>query len=317
MKKAGILMIIFDANRIGKKIAAARKEKNMTQNDLADQLGVSYQAVSNWERSRSLPDIDKYADLARILDLDLDDLLNSQNAQHTIQIIQDDDAPLDADTLAEAAPVMKPAQVDERVDDADLSAVHLKDIAPFLSNAMVFKQLMKHRDDPDFLKLAREMAPFLADEDLAKIVDKYVVPGLPATMDTLKKFLPFLPDEKNDALLRQIWTNPQVDDRAKQKFYPFVSSSVLKELLAQTPDDTAAVVKAAPFLDDVDIQAYFQAWQQDTAKAAMLKKLAPFAASSTIADYVRYLLHTGADKAVWHPFLQFLDDDDLLSLGKD
>ena len=116
-------MIIFDANRIGKKIAAARKAKNMTQNDLADQLSVSYQAVSNWERGQSVPDIDKYADLSQILDLSLDDLLNTADAAHKVTIVQDDTAKVDADTLKDFAPVMKPAQVDEKADDVDLSPI--------------------------------------------------------------------------------------------------------------------------------------------------------------------------------------------------
>ena len=42
---------------IGKKISALRKERDMTQVDLADKLGVTYQAVSSWERGNSMPDI--------------------------------------------------------------------------------------------------------------------------------------------------------------------------------------------------------------------------------------------------------------------
>ena len=44
---------MFDMSKIGKKIKTARTEKNMTQMNLADALGISYQAVSNWERGVS------------------------------------------------------------------------------------------------------------------------------------------------------------------------------------------------------------------------------------------------------------------------
>ena len=44
---------MFDTRITGKKIAALRKAKNMTQMELADEMGVSYQAVSNWERGVS------------------------------------------------------------------------------------------------------------------------------------------------------------------------------------------------------------------------------------------------------------------------
>ena len=43
----------FDMHRIGQTIARLRREHNMTQMQLADEMGVSYQAVSNWERGVS------------------------------------------------------------------------------------------------------------------------------------------------------------------------------------------------------------------------------------------------------------------------
>ncbi len=45
--------ISFDMRRIGATIAQMRREKNMTQMQLADEMGVSFQAVSNWERGVS------------------------------------------------------------------------------------------------------------------------------------------------------------------------------------------------------------------------------------------------------------------------
>lgn len=204
-------MIIFDANRIGKKIAAARKTKNMTQNDLADQLSVSYQAVSNWERGQSVPDIDKYADLSQILDLSLDDLLNTADAAHKVTIVQDDTAKVDADTLKDFAPVMKPAQVDEKADDVDLSPDYLKDIAPFLSDEALFKQLMKHRDAPSFLQQVVAVAPFLADDDLNKIVEKYILPDFPGNSQLLAKLLPFMDERVANEVLAAHWADPDFD----------------------------------------------------------------------------------------------------------
>lgn len=42
---------------IGSTISELRKKANMTQSEVAEQLGVSFQAVSKWERDESLPDI--------------------------------------------------------------------------------------------------------------------------------------------------------------------------------------------------------------------------------------------------------------------
>ena len=48
---------MFNMKQVGKKIVAMRKAKNMTQLELADKMNVSFQAVSNWERGNSMPDI--------------------------------------------------------------------------------------------------------------------------------------------------------------------------------------------------------------------------------------------------------------------
>ena len=45
---------MVDSIRIGQYIASLRKAKGLTQNDLGERLGVSYQAVSKWERGVSL-----------------------------------------------------------------------------------------------------------------------------------------------------------------------------------------------------------------------------------------------------------------------
>ncbi|PWL44598.1 MAG: hypothetical protein DBY45_05475 [Clostridiales bacterium] len=43
----------FSIEQIGRRISGRRKEKNMTQMELADRMGISFQAVSNWERGVS------------------------------------------------------------------------------------------------------------------------------------------------------------------------------------------------------------------------------------------------------------------------
>lgn len=56
---------------IGNKILEARKEKNLSQAQLAQQLSVSSQAVGKWERGESMPDIITFNQLAEILGVDL------------------------------------------------------------------------------------------------------------------------------------------------------------------------------------------------------------------------------------------------------
>ena len=48
---------MLNQRQIGAYISKLRKEKDMTQGQLADELNISHQAVSKWERGDSLPDI--------------------------------------------------------------------------------------------------------------------------------------------------------------------------------------------------------------------------------------------------------------------
>ena len=66
----------MDAKLIGKQIAYLRKEKGLTQNDLGDRLGVSFQAVSKWERGETMPDISILLDLAHVLGTSADFILS-------------------------------------------------------------------------------------------------------------------------------------------------------------------------------------------------------------------------------------------------
>lgn len=64
---------------IGSRISKFRKEKHMTQEELANLLGVSSQAVSKWETDTSCPDISLLAQLARVLGVTTDELLTGKN----------------------------------------------------------------------------------------------------------------------------------------------------------------------------------------------------------------------------------------------
>lgn len=66
---------------IGEKIAQARREKRLTQEELADRLGVSRQAVSKWESGAALPETDKLARLSGLLGVSCDYLLCDDAAE--------------------------------------------------------------------------------------------------------------------------------------------------------------------------------------------------------------------------------------------
>ena len=67
---------MVNPSKVGAQIAELRKRKNLTQNDLGERLGISFQAVSKWERGETLPDTGILVDLANILETTVDYILS-------------------------------------------------------------------------------------------------------------------------------------------------------------------------------------------------------------------------------------------------
>lgn len=68
----------MDFMSIGERIAALRKERNLSQGQLADALEVSRQAVSKWENDQSSPDTIKLIRLAEVLDTEMEYLASGR-----------------------------------------------------------------------------------------------------------------------------------------------------------------------------------------------------------------------------------------------
>ena len=69
----------MDKKEIGRKISALRKEKEMTQKELAEKLHVSDKTVSKWETGMHFPDITIMEDLAMVLGVGVVELLGLEN----------------------------------------------------------------------------------------------------------------------------------------------------------------------------------------------------------------------------------------------
>lgn len=82
---------------LGNNIFAKRKENGMTQEDLADRLGVSRQAVSDWERNVKKPETQNLIDLAKLLGASIDwlcaDELAGSEALHQEQSVEGEKQP--------------------------------------------------------------------------------------------------------------------------------------------------------------------------------------------------------------------------------
>ena len=76
----------MNQEKIGKFITTCRKEKNLTQEELAEKLNVSNKSVSRWENGKNMPDYSVLNDLCNILDININELLSGEkNNKETIE----------------------------------------------------------------------------------------------------------------------------------------------------------------------------------------------------------------------------------------
>ncbi|TDB38038.1 MAG: XRE family transcriptional regulator [Actinobacteria bacterium] len=82
---------------IGQRLAARRRARGLSQEELAASLGVSRQAVSNWERAETAPDTDNLIALAKLYGITLDELLNREaNGLEVAAVAPEVEAPNDS-----------------------------------------------------------------------------------------------------------------------------------------------------------------------------------------------------------------------------
>lgn len=68
----------MDCNKIGKLISKLRKDKKITQKQLAEKLNISDRTISKWERGGGIPDVSLLSDIANIFDIAIETLLNGE-----------------------------------------------------------------------------------------------------------------------------------------------------------------------------------------------------------------------------------------------
>lgn len=68
----------MDQERIGQFIKKIRQDNNLTQKELADRLGVTFQAVSKWENGKNVPDISILKEMSKMFNVDIDEILDGE-----------------------------------------------------------------------------------------------------------------------------------------------------------------------------------------------------------------------------------------------
>ena len=78
-------------DKVGHFIAKLRKKKGLTQDELGNMLGISGKSVSKWERGLNMPDISLIYKLSEVFDVDLNQLLNGEDAIKSVVDLQNEE----------------------------------------------------------------------------------------------------------------------------------------------------------------------------------------------------------------------------------
>ena len=216
---------MFDTIKIGKRIAELRKKKNITQMELADAMGISFQAVSNWERGNSMPDISKLPELSELFGVSIDEILCGKSKAveaategNLVEMIGKDE--ISRDELAEVTPLIKP-------EDAKNNALEIARMA--ISKGEIVEDFLPYIDENGAFELAKIaierddgvtcFLPYMDEDDVFELAKIAIKKG-----DGVTCFLPYM-DEDDVFELAKIMYN---------------RGEAIKELLPYMDDDDAS-----------------------------------------------------------------------------
>ncbi|MHB1151129.1 MAG: helix-turn-helix domain-containing protein [Eubacteriales bacterium] len=214
---------MFDMDKIGKKISEARKKQNMTQMELADRLNISFQAVSNWERGISMPDISKLSELSEILQITVDELVGKESPLMESILKEKTNEYLEkhsvtTEELIDIAPILKPSQLDDVVSNAALDDMSgICEIAPFLSTEVIDILAMKTSESGDYSQI-RNLAPFISEQTINEVAKK-----MGSSNESIDGLLPFLEKETIDSMAAEIYESKGINNMGS--FFPFISKA--------------------------------------------------------------------------------------------
>lgn len=130
----GTVNQMFNMTQIGINISKMRKSKGLTQMELADKLGISFQAVSNWERGISMPDISKLGELSELFEVSIDEILgNGRTSEITKNLLENHQLPeINLEEIQEIAPILHENQVESLVYNVKSDEITAESIAAVL-----------------------------------------------------------------------------------------------------------------------------------------------------------------------------------------
>ncbi len=172
---------MFDTIKFGKALSTLRKEADMTQNEVADRLNLSRQAISKYERGESFPDISILVMIAETFNITLEQLIGYGNPTQGEFSVLKNVASGNVDIVAEnitdvvnLAPLLKPSVLTKLSNQFEKQGIDISDIIT--------------------------LAEYLNDETTVKLIEKANFDEI--NKELLGKFIPMLSYDSKEAILQ-------------------------------------------------------------------------------------------------------------------
>jgi len=270
--------IMFNMQKIGRKISVLRKKENMTQMELADRMGISFQAVSNWERGNSMPDISKLPELAEIFRVPVDELLGEKSA------------------LVEAA---INDNIEECIINQNASAEDVSAVLPILKPAQV-NTIVANANKLDW-KGIQECLPFMNEDDVKEFAQQAMEQG-----KKIEVFLPFMSEDDVKGFAQQAMEQ----GKRIEVFLPFMSEGDVKKFAQQAMEQGKKIEVFLPFMSEDDVKEFAQ---QAMEQGKKIEIFLPFMSEDDVKKFAMQALEQGKKIEV---FLPFMSEDDVKELCK-
>ena len=174
---------MFDIVKFGKALSTLRKNADMTQNEIADKLNLSRQAISKYERGESFPDISVLVMIAELFGITLDKLIGYGEPTTGESSILKNVAKGNADVLAE-------------------NIADVVNLAPLLKPSVLTKLSRQFEKKGIDISNIIVLAEYLNDETVVKLIENAAFDEI--SVELLEKFVPMLNHDSKEAIFQKI-----------------------------------------------------------------------------------------------------------------
>ena len=174
---------MFDTIKFGKAISTLRKNADMTQNEVADRLNLTRQAVSKYERGESFPDISVLVMMSDLYGITLDKLIGYGGA-----------------TNGESEILKSVANGDQNVVADNI--VDIVNLAPLLKPSVLTKLSTGFESKGIDISNVIALAEYLNDDSVVRLIENATFDDISDEM--IEKFIPLLTKESKYAVFNRI-----------------------------------------------------------------------------------------------------------------